>query len=478
MWRVNLNSRLEAEMTRYLSAFAASVMAGTALGIASLPANASIVTVTMTGTTASDSYHQTTGGTTYLTTPTTFTAQWTIDTALGADVTTLFGPTYTGGRIGGPSYLAASPVTGANFNSSLFSYSFVSTPTSGYAYNYDLANDHRTEFDGESSSSGVLIGIDAFIRQTGADTPDWNSPYLLGSPGGATYAQLFYSNSNTGERWDIHGVISTLEISVAGAVPEASTWAMMILGFAGVGLMTYRRRNRASAMRIRFITTLVFALVVGSLRTQGAPLVDQGSNTFDPNTGLSWLDTSLTANISYNNVTADLIAAGGIYEGYRYATPSEVDQLAIDAGIAGVGFIANPSDPDVANLIALLGGPTVQNGFITILGLTANIIDPGYHDLYQLYYSDTIRIARDAFADWSDTQHDPSSASFLVMTAVPESSTWAMMILGFFGIGFVSHFRKRYGSGAAACPSRGLTSKAASYPVRRCARADRLTIRT
>ncbi len=30
------------------------------------------------------------------------------------------------------------------------------------------------------------------------------------------------------------------------AVPEASTWAMMILGFAGVGFMAYRRRNQVS----------------------------------------------------------------------------------------------------------------------------------------------------------------------------------------------------------------------------------------
>ncbi|WOH53750.1 choice-of-anchor C family protein [Bradyrhizobium sp. sBnM-33] len=28
------------------------------------------------------------------------------------------------------------------------------------------------------------------------------------------------------------------------AVPEASTWAMMILGFAGIGFIAYRRRNR------------------------------------------------------------------------------------------------------------------------------------------------------------------------------------------------------------------------------------------
>lgn len=32
------------------------------------------------------------------------------------------------------------------------------------------------------------------------------------------------------------------------AVPEPSTWAMMILGFAGVGFIAYRRRNQAAAL--------------------------------------------------------------------------------------------------------------------------------------------------------------------------------------------------------------------------------------
>ena len=34
------------------------------------------------------------------------------------------------------------------------------------------------------------------------------------------------------------------------AVPEPSTWAMMILGFFGVGFMAYRRRNQTAAFRI------------------------------------------------------------------------------------------------------------------------------------------------------------------------------------------------------------------------------------
>jgi hypothetical protein len=37
---------------------------------------------------------------------------------------------------------------------------------------------------------------------------------------------------------------------LASAVPEPSTWAMMILGFAGVGLMAYRRRNRPEMLRL------------------------------------------------------------------------------------------------------------------------------------------------------------------------------------------------------------------------------------
>ena len=34
------------------------------------------------------------------------------------------------------------------------------------------------------------------------------------------------------------------------AVPEPSTWAMMLLGFVGVGFMAYRRRNQGSAFRL------------------------------------------------------------------------------------------------------------------------------------------------------------------------------------------------------------------------------------
>ncbi len=43
-----------------------------------------------------------------------------------------------------------------------------------------------------------------------------------------------------------HFRIDATPIPQVAAVPEASTWAMMILGFLGVGLMGYRKQRRAS----------------------------------------------------------------------------------------------------------------------------------------------------------------------------------------------------------------------------------------
>jgi PEP-CTERM motif len=37
-------------------------------------------------------------------------------------------------------------------------------------------------------------------------------------------------------------------VTLSGAVPEPSTWAMMILGFAGVGFMAYRRKAKPALM--------------------------------------------------------------------------------------------------------------------------------------------------------------------------------------------------------------------------------------
>jgi hypothetical protein len=40
------------------------------------------------------------------------------------------------------------------------------------------------------------------------------------------------------------------QVAISAAVPEPTTWAMMILGFAGIGFMAYRRRNQSSTLSV------------------------------------------------------------------------------------------------------------------------------------------------------------------------------------------------------------------------------------
>lgn len=54
-------------------------------------------------------------------------------------------------------------------------------------------------------------------------------------------ANLTVTNSVTGE-YSTASVLITLSAPSASAVPEPSTWAMMLMGFAGIGFAMRRRR--------------------------------------------------------------------------------------------------------------------------------------------------------------------------------------------------------------------------------------------
>jgi hypothetical protein len=45
---------------------------------------------------------------------------------------------------------------------------------------------------------------------------------------------------------DVNG--GSLDVTAVAGVPEPSTWAMMLLGFAGVGFMAYRRKSKPHAL--------------------------------------------------------------------------------------------------------------------------------------------------------------------------------------------------------------------------------------
>jgi hypothetical protein len=68
--------------------------------------------------------------------------------------------------------------------------------------------------------------------------------------GAASGTELLTINGAPGVNGDVQvsGPISfgTSFTVAAPAVPEPSTWAMMILGFLGVGFMAYRRKNKST----------------------------------------------------------------------------------------------------------------------------------------------------------------------------------------------------------------------------------------
>lgn len=100
---------------------------------------------------------------------------------------------------------------------------YIDVKTTGYTYYSDVSkNDdgvnhvYSTTFEGDGKiPAGTYVGFeDLSLHQTG---------------------------------WTDHNYTDEQFVFTVAAVPEASTWAMMILGFAGVGLLAYRRRSSMAA---------------------------------------------------------------------------------------------------------------------------------------------------------------------------------------------------------------------------------------
>jgi hypothetical protein len=62
-------------------------------------------------------------------------------------------------------------------------------------------------------------------------------------PGGSQYVNIFDTNVITGITFSSTQKAFEFDNLTLSAVPEPSTWAMMLLGFAGLGFMAYRRKE-------------------------------------------------------------------------------------------------------------------------------------------------------------------------------------------------------------------------------------------
>lgn len=172
----------------------------------------------------------------------------TVDVFVDLTDTTLPAPQYGFINTGGPHTPFAFTLAGTE---SGVSATFLQP--SGGAYTFGLfslstSNGDATPFGtfgisinstaGNGSSNAYYGDLDFRVTRTsGLSTDDFIANAQL-----AYFAADLTNGQDTGSQAWMTRVVA--------AVPEPSTWAMMILGFAGVGFMAYRRRNQATAFRM------------------------------------------------------------------------------------------------------------------------------------------------------------------------------------------------------------------------------------
>jgi hypothetical protein len=113
------------------------------------------------------------------------------------------------------------------------------------------ANFFGTDISGLFAAGDVTITLTDSLGTTTQTIFNATTTSFLGfvSDGTITSLSIEAVQSASGFLWP---TVDNLTLAQAGisAVPEPATWAMMILGFFGVGYMTYRRRKQSAALSV------------------------------------------------------------------------------------------------------------------------------------------------------------------------------------------------------------------------------------
>jgi hypothetical protein len=100
-------------------------------------------------------------------------------------------------------------------------------------------------YSGGTNSIVTSVGAQFFGADYGGTSVALVDPIVLADFTGAVFS---FETHKFDERFNELGSrffsANIIELSQVTAVPEPSTWAMMILGFAGVGLLAYRRKSQ------------------------------------------------------------------------------------------------------------------------------------------------------------------------------------------------------------------------------------------
>ncbi len=113
--------------------------------------------------------------------------------------------------------------------------------TTGFSFNYVSLSDSGsvTVWSGLDGTGTLLGTID--LSPNAGSCPGYDAQFCPFSPIGVTFPGTAKSVEFAGVANQIGFDDVTFGSSTPGGIPEASTWAMMALGFAGLGFAGYRK---------------------------------------------------------------------------------------------------------------------------------------------------------------------------------------------------------------------------------------------
>jgi hypothetical protein len=179
-----------------------------------------------------------------------FVANFTYDDSLGQS----FGISGVNGKEGGSEFNNTSPITSATVTIN------GTTLNISSSFNGSAASDSSTPgkrvWDISASPSDTSI-LEVSLTDTGVEDgvpftlpPDLETPLnlSLAIPNTSSFGYFDLQNADGSSNIFADVALSSVTTSVATGVPEPSTWALMLLGLAGLGFAAYRRATHKGGM--------------------------------------------------------------------------------------------------------------------------------------------------------------------------------------------------------------------------------------
>jgi hypothetical protein len=110
-----------------------------------------------------------------------------------------------------------------------------------YTLSFDLGGNARGEV---AKTTTITLGVGSWSTSL---TLASSAPYHLYTYTFTTTGGKLSFGDNTAGNQDIGNILDNVSLSTASGIPEASTWAMLGLGFAGLGFAGFRARRSAVA---------------------------------------------------------------------------------------------------------------------------------------------------------------------------------------------------------------------------------------